>query len=585
MKDFYHIYSRMAFVWAITELYPEKCNVLNVYATYKETNQITIMKRTVAAIFVLLTGFLIFYLALPVINYRFTGFAVILIFLILLLNLLTAKAYTSNNKLKFKFGSLQKILFRIIPILLIYVMVVPFVTSAPIFYNQSYRELIGEVKTGNEMANHIAPIAINKVRVVDEELASLLGEKIIGSDPALGSKSELGEFFIQKVGDDLFWVAPLLHSGFFKWLNNTEGTDGYVMVSATNERDVRLVQHLDGKDIKIKYQPEAFFGSRVDRHAYFNGYASTGLTNFTFEVDDEGKPFWVATKYEKKVGFSGNDADGVVVIDAQTGDLKEYSIADAPAWIDRIQPISFVIDQLSDWGEYVHGYWNWSNEDKLMITEDLTLVYGKDGRPYWYTGVSSVGKDESAVGFVLVDTRTKETTFYKQSGATEYAAQKSAEGKVQEKRYHASLPVPYTINGIPTYVMTLKDGGGLVKMYAMVAIGDYTIVGVGNTMSEALMAYKNVYNMSGNRINPDAVDTRTNLSTTVTRIQSDIKNGNSFYYFTVNGSPKIFIGSSQLSNELPVTKEGDSISISFDNDVEDVINVSTFDNLKLGIKK
>ncbi|QEE48299.1 hypothetical protein FUA48_01515 [Flavobacterium alkalisoli] len=543
------------------------------------------MKRTVAAIFVLLTGFLIFYLALPVINYRFTGFAVILIFLILLLNLLTAKAYTTNNKLKFKFGSLQKILFRIVPILLIYVIVLPFVTSAPIFYNQSYRELIGEVKIGNEMANHIAPIAINKVRVVDEKLASLLGEKIIGSDPALGSKSELGEFFIQKVGDDLFWVAPLLHSGFFKWLNNTEGTDGYVMVSATNERDVRLVQNLDGKDIKIKYQPEAFFGSRVDRHAYFNGYATTGLTDFTFEVDDAGKPFWVATKYKKRVGFSGNDADGVVVIDAQTGDLKEYGIADTPAWIDRIQPISFVIDQLSDWGEYVHGYWNWSNEDKLMITEDLTLVYGKDGRPYWYTGVSSVGKDESAVGFVLVDTRTKETTFYKQSGATEYAAQKSAEGKVQEKRYHASLPVPYTINGIPTYVMTLKDGGGLVKMYAMVAIGDYTIVGVGNTMSEALMAYKNVYNMSGNRINPDAVDTRTNLSTTVTRIQSDIKNGNSFYYFTVNGSPKIFIASSQLSNELPVTKEGDSISISFDNDVEDVINVSTFDNLKLGIKK
>lgn len=543
------------------------------------------MKRTVAAIFVLLTGFLIFYIALPVINYRFTGFAVILIFLILLLNLLTAKAYTTNNKLKFKFGSLQKILFRIVPILLIYVIVLPFVTSAPIFYNQSYRELIGEVKTGNEMANHIAPIAINKVRVVDEQLASLLGEKIIGSDPALGSKSELGEFFIQKVGDDLFWVAPLLHSGFFKWLNNTEGTDGYVMVSATNERDVRLVQHLDGKDIKIKYQPEAFFGSRVDRYAYFNGYATTGHTNFTFEVDDTGKPFWVATKYKKRIGFSGNDADGVVVIDAQTGDLKEYDIANAPVWIDRIQPISFVIDQLSDWGEYVHGYWNWSNEDKLMITEDLTLVYGKDGRPYWYTGVSSVGKDESAVGFVLVDTRTKETTFYKQSGATEYAAQKSVEGKVQEKRYHASLPVPYTINGIPTYVMTLKDGGGLVKMYAMVAIGDYTIVGVGNTMSEALMAYKNVYNMSGNRINPDAVDTRTNLSTTVTRIQSDIKNGNSFYYFTVNGSPKIFIGSSQLSNELPVTKEGDSISISFDNDVEDVINVSTFDNLKLGIKK
>lgn len=543
------------------------------------------MRKPMAVIFVLLIGFLIFYIALPVINYRFTGFAVVLIFLIVLGNLLTAQVNASKDKVKFKFSKLQRFLFWLIPILLVYVTVLPFVTSAPIFHNESYRELIGKVETGNTMSNHIAPISIDKVRVVDEELASLLGEKIIGSDPALGSKSELGEFFIQKVGDDLFWVAPLLHSGFFKWLNNTEGTDGYVMVSATNERDVRLVQKLNGKDIKIKYQPEAYFGSRVDRHAYFNGYATAGVTDFTFEVDDEGNPFWVATKYDKEVGFSGNDAVGVVVIDAQNGAIKEYSIADTPLWIDRIQPISFVIDQLSDWGEYVHGYWNWSNEDKLMITEDLTLVYGKDGRPYWYTGVSSVGKDESAVGFVLVDTRTKETTFYKQSGATEYAAQKSAEGKVQEKRYHASLPVPYTINGIPTYVMTLKDGGGLVKMYAMVAIGDYTIVGVGNTMPEALMAYKNVYNMSGNRINPDAEDTRTNLTTIISRIQSDIKNGNSFYYFTVDGSPKIFIGSSQLSNELPVTKEGDSITISFDNDVEDVINVSTFDNLKLGIKK
>ena len=368
-------------------------------------------------------------------------------------------------------------------------------------------------------------------------------------------------------------------------MNNKAGTEGYVMVSATNERDVKLVQTLNGKDLKIKYQPEAFFGSNVERHAYFNGYMTTGLEDFNFEIDDNGKPYWVATKYDKKVGFSGDDAKGVILIDAQTGEISDYTIADTPKWVDRIQPISFVIKQLNDWGEYIHGYWNWSNEDKLMITEDLTLVYGEDGRPYWYTGVSSVGKDESNIGFVLVDTRTKETHLYHQSGATEYAAQSSAEGKVQEKGYHASLPVPYTINGIPTYVMTLKDEGGLVKMYAMVAIGDYTIVGVGNTMRETLMSFKNVYNMAGNRINPDAKDNRTSMKTVVTRIQSDIKNGNSFYYFTVNGNAKIFIGSSQLSNELPVTVVGDSISISFDNDTEEVIDVSSFDNLKLGVKK
>ena len=543
------------------------------------------MRKPLVVVVLLLVGFLLFYLGMPVINYGFTGFAAILFILTVAFCFLTANFITANKKVGITFTKVQKGGFAVAFLLFLYITLMPLITSAPMWRSEAYREMIGEVKAGNKLTNHIAPIAINKVRVVDENLAYLLGEKILGSDPALGSKSELGEFFIQKVGDQLYWVAPLQHSGFFKWLNNTEGTEGYVMVSATNERDVKLIQNLKGKDLKIKYQPGAFFGSLVERHAYFNGYATTGLADFNFEIDDNGKPYWVATKYRKEVGFSGDDATGIVLIDAQTGDITDYTIANAPKWVDRIQPISFVIEQLSDWGEYVHGYWNWSNEEKLMITEDLTLVYGEDGKAYWYTGVSSVGKDESNIGFVLVDTRTKETTLYKQSGATEYAAQRSAEGKVQEKGYTASLPVPYTINGIPTYVMTLKDGGGLVKMYAMVAIGDYTIVGVGNTMRETLMSFKNVYNMAGNRINPDAKDTRTTLKTVVTRIQSDIKNGNSFYYFTLNGNPKIFIGSSQLSNELPVTIVGDSVNVSFDTDNEEVIDVSTFDNLKLGTKK
>ncbi|WP_294821768.1 hypothetical protein [uncultured Flavobacterium sp.] len=541
------------------------------------------MNKIAAVIIIAIIGFLFFYFGLPVISYGFSGFAFILIFLIVQYILFTGFA-ASGKKLVTKFTGVHKALFIIGGMLLFYVTLLPLIVSAPMFHAQSYRKMIGKVHSGKEIANHIAPISINKVRVVDEELAHLLGEKILGSDPALGSKSELGEFFIQKVGNDLYWVAPLLHSGFFKWLNNSEGTEGYVMVSATNERDVKLVQNLNGKDLKIKYQPGAYFGSYVERKLYFSGYAATGLTDYSFEIDDSGKPYWVATKYAKEVGFGGNDATGVVLLDAQTGDIKEYSITDAPKWVERIQPIAFVIDQLSDWGEYVHGYWNFSNENKLMITEDLTLVYGDDGRSYWYTGVSSVGKEESAVGFVLVDTRTKEATMYNQSGATEYAAQRSAEGKVQEKGYRASLPVPYNINGIPTYVMTLKDGGGLVKMYAMVAIGDYTIVGVGNTMRETLMSYKNVFNMAGNRINPDAADNRKTLNTVVKRIQSDIKNGNSFYYFTVDGNPKIFIGSSQLSNELPVTSAGDSIRISFDTDNEEVIDVSTFDNLAIGRK-
>ena len=59
------------------------------------------------------------------------------------------------------------------------------------------------------------------------------------------------------------------------------------------------------------------------------------------------------------------------------------------------------------------------------------------------------------------------------------------------------------------------------------------------------------------------------------------KNGNSFYYFKVKDYPNIFVGSSQISNQLPVTMIGDSVSISFDVDMEAVIDVSSFKNLNL----
>ena len=539
------------------------------------------MKSIKIILLVIILTFLLFYINLPVINYGFIELPIILLLIIFLVIVFTTRFKVISDKKISVLEKPKKIFFIISAIIVFYILVFPLFTSLPMFRSDAYKKLLGKVTDGKAIANHIAPISIDEIRVVDEDLAYLLGEKVLGSQPALGSQVELGKFCIQKVGKDLFWVAPLLHSGFFKWLNNQEGTNGYVMVSATNERDVKLVQNNAGIPIKIKYQHEAFFGSHIERHLYCNGYATVGLTDYTFEIDDNGKPFWVVTKYDKKVGFAGNDATGIVVVDAQTGTMTNYLIKNAPQWVDRIQPINFIENQLNDWGEYVNGYWNFSNSNKLQITEGLTLVYGKNNKSYWYTGLTSVGKDESAVGYVLVDTRTKETTFYKQSGATEIAAQGSAEGKVQEKKYKSSLPIPYNINNIPTYVMTLKDDGGLVKMYAMVAISDYTIVGVGNSMRETLTSFKSVYNMTGSKINASSLSNKKSLKSVITRIQNDVKNGNSFYYFTTKNYPNIFVGSSQVSNQLPLSVVGDSINLTFDIDNEEVIDVSSFENTSM----
>jgi len=539
------------------------------------------MKKLRNAILVLVAAGILVYSYMPTVNFGFTGFAILLMVLIgvwILLNNPFSITQGANNQPKLKLGKPGKVSFILLIVLGLYITAVPFITSSALLRTNEYRSLIGKVETESNLSSHMLPISIEKIRVVDQSLAQLLGDKVLGSQSALGSQVTLGTFNIQKVNKDLYWVAPLMHSGFFKWQKNMQGTNGYVMVNACNERDVKLVQEINGKKVYIKYQSEAYFNDNLERYLYFHGYWHVGLTDYSFEIDDAGTPYWVVTKYKKTIGFAGDNAKGVVIVNAQTGEIKEYSIENTPTWVDRIQPGNFIEQQLNDWGEYVKGYWNFSNEGKLKITEPVSMVYGEDNNAYWYTGLTSVGADESTVGFVLVNTRTKKAVWYKQSGATEFAAQNSAKGKVQEKGFSASSPIPYNINNIPTYVMTLKDNGGLVKMYAMVAIEDYTIVGVGNSLNEALMAYKNAFNQSGNKIKTKSKTVVNLAKSIITRINGDVKNGNTYYYFTMKNYPKIFIGSSQISNEFPVTIPGDSVTVTFDNDNQEIIDVSTFKN-------
>ena len=543
------------------------------------------MKNILKVLLIILIVFLLFYSQMPVLRYGFSQIGIIVLILSVVLFLLSTsvKFVQNGNEIGMVRGkktvpSWIKYLFIAS---LFYVIFLPFITSSPLFHAQKYQQLIGKVNIGKKISDHITPISLDEVRIVDKNLANLVGEKVLGNQPALGSQVELGEFCIQKVNNRLVWVAPLEHSGFFKWFSNSEGTPGYVTVSVTNERDVKLVQTIQNKPIKVKYQEGAFLFDNLHRHVYFNGYSTVGLTDFSFEIDDTGKPFWVITTFEKAIGFGGKNANGIIVVDAQSGDIQQFGLNNVPKWVDRVQPSNFIQAQLDDWGEYVNGYWNFANTDKLQTTESMTLVYGKDNKSYWYTGLTSVGKDESTVGFMLVDTRTKEATYYKQSGATELAAQHSAEGKVQEKGYKATMPIPYNINNIPTYVMALKDNGGLVKMYAMVGINDYTVVGVGNTLRESLTAFKNTYNMTGNKLSGNTPSVKKEVISTIVRIQNDVKNGNSFYYFILKDSPKVFVGSSNISTQLPISQIGDKIKVTYDEDLEKVIDISSFENFNL----
>ena len=521
------------------------------------------------------------FVKLPVLRVDFTSLYYVLAMFFVIAGILNIvfdreeQRFTITNKRNFKIA---------IGILAIAV-VLPTLASTPIIRAKAYRNLLGTVKE-SEFTKDVSPVNVNEIRIVDEDMAMKLGDKKLGEVPAIGSVSKLGEFHIQKVKDKLYWVAPLVHRDFIKWVTNMSGTNGYVMVSANDPQDVKLVQKANGEDVKIVYQPDAYILQDLHRHVYINGGMSKGMADYTLEIDDNGKPYWVVSLYEHKVGFGGANVNGTAIVDTKTGETKFYSIKDTPEWVDRIQPESFVVDQINSWGVYVNGFINSVISEKgvLKATEGTSLVYGDDDRSYWYTGITSAGGDESTIGFMLVDSRTKEAKLYKQPGATEMAAMKSAEGSVQEKNYEATFPVMYNILGQPTYVSSLKDKAGLVKRVVFVSVEDYNIVGVGRDKAEAMKNYKDALESGGSSLEIDESDEfDKELEGTVKRIAADTKNGNTVYYLTLDTDEgNIFYATSKISKELPLTKEGDKIKITFSKDEKDVIEIDEFDNYNIG---
>ena len=515
---------------------------------------------------------------LPVIRLDFTSLFTVLSMFFIIAGILDMMLDKGDRTSK-----LAKNNFYIAILLIVYITVVPFITSSPILHSRAYKNLLGEVKVSN-FAKDVSPVSVNDIRLVDEDMAMKLGDKKLGEIPSIGSISKLGKFHIQSVNGELYWVSPLVHRDLIKWFNNMEGTKGYVMVSASNPQDVRLVQEVNGKKINIVYQPDAYLHQDLKRHMYLKGYVNVGMTDFNLEIDDNGNPFWVVTLYDHAVGYSGSNAIGVATVNPQNGDIKSYDIDNAPKWIDRIQPEEFVVNQINDWGTYVKGFLNSviSEEGVLVSTEGTSLVYGKDGKSYWYTGITSAGSDDSTIGFMLVNTRTKEAKLYKQPGATETAAMVSASGKVQEKNYEATFPVMYNILDKPTYVISLKDKAGLVKMIAFVSVEDYTIVGIGETKEDAFRNYREQLKSKGNKLTIEDLTSQEVKTGVITRINSDVSEGNTYYYFTIDSNKDvIFIVSSKISNEIPITKEGDKVKVIYEKGQKGSIDITEFNNLEI----
>ena len=420
-------------------------------------------------------------------------------------------------------------------------------------------------------------VTFGKIPLVDYETASQLGDKQLGKVQGLGSQYNINaDYTLVTAMDKLYRVSPLEYQDLYKWFQNrSTGIPGYVRVNVNDLNDVKLIELTQG----IRYAPSAFFQEDLMRHVRF-AYRTEILSDFSFEIDESGHPYYVISVIEPQIGFfSGWDAVGVIVVDAVSGDMIKYGLDDVPAWIDRVQPTDLAWYQIDNWGYYVNGFFNtlFGRKDVIQTTDGFNFVV-IDGQVHVYSGMTSVGADRSIVGFALINLRTKAATYYQVGGAYEYSAMSSAQGQVQDLGYSATFPVLLNFEGEPTYFMSLKDNEGLIKQYAMVSVTDYSVVGVGNSVEAVKTVYRQRLVEAGILEAPEI--TTTTLEVTITRIASAIVGGQSTYYLTVAEDPRLFVVDVNLSPEIVLSQVGDSVKLTIKTDVPGItITVLGFDNL------
>ncbi len=539
------------------------------------------MKKEMKWKLLLILGILLFlliinYFVLLPINIRYTEtFIVVLLFALLIyllfgLNVLKKRYINVQNQMVLTATINDKAAYVLIGAFLL--VVVYSISSTPLFFSKQYKSLIGEVEE-RDFISDFEVVSNDELPIVDYTYASKLGDKKLGTDRGLGSEFHVGTFTDITVNGEMKMVAPLEFNDFFKWLNNGT-TPGYVIVDKITG-DVELVTEIGGTKLALKYLDSAYFQNDLKRHVYFNGNMDDRLYDFNFEIDDEGNPYYIVTKTHKTIGINGgDDVKSVIVVDIQTGEMKEYKPEDVPSWVDTVYPNELCLKQLDDWGLYVHGFFNtlFGEKDIVRNTEGTRVVLN-NGNLYHYTGMTSAGNDDSTVGFAFINMRTKETTFYKMTGATEQAAMRSAEGKVENFGYTASFPIPTNINDIPTFFTPLKDSSGLIKQYAFINIEDFSVVGTGETITGAMEAYLQAMNKDYIGNEEDAKE----ITGTIIRVGFDIRDGITNYYYMLEGDLNLYYGSSSISMEMNITNVGDQVSMTVNNG-----KIIKFDNLAIG---
>lgn len=422
-----------------------------------------------------------------------------------------------------------------------------------------------DVRDG-DFAADIQEVNYNSIPVIDRDSAALLGNRTLGEIPDYVSQFEISGMYSQiNYKGRPVRVSPLNYADLFKWFFNKDtGIPAYVMVDMASQ-DTQVVR----LDQPMYYSESDPLERNIDRYVQLK-YPLYMFEEKSFEVDDDGTPYWICPVQTRTIGlFGGETISRVVLVNASTGECQDLAIEDVPQWVDRAYPSNLLIQQYNWFGSLSRGWLNsWLGQSGVVQTtpgRDGELGYNyiaKDDDVWVYTGVTSATADNSIVGFVLVNQRTAEARFYSVAGATEASAMASAEGQVQNLRYNATFPLLLNINGQPTYFMALKDSAGLVKKFAMLDIQRYQNVAVGDTVQDAQKSYKSLLATNG-VLNGDSGLSKQSATGTIKTIAQAVVDGNSHFYLTLEGDTHIYDCPLPTLIEVVGYGVGDKVTISY----------------------
>lgn len=526
-------------------------------------------------VLVLAAAGLYYYIVLPPINIHAPGFWWFVIFVLgvaaicsLLFGLeelgrrekYTNKGRKQSYELKYK-SDFAKYLSRVLMaavVVCVLIFLVGSILSSELVNAKKYQQLI-TVEQRN-FADDIKEVSYDKIPILDKESATNIGNRVMGTMVDMVSQFEVSDRYTQiNYNNKPVRVSPLTYGSLIKWFTNKDkGIPGYIRIDMTTQQ-AECVRLEEG----IKYSTGDHFGRNIYRHLRF-AYPTYMFDDIYFEIDENGTPYWICPVKKYNIGLFGGVTIGrVVLCNAVTGELTDYAVEEVPEWIDKVYSAEMLIGLYDYHGTLKHGYFNsvLGQKDCLRTTDGYNYV-ALDDDVWVYTGITSVGQDESNVGFVLMNQRTMETRYYEISGAEEYSAMSSAEGRVQNLGYKATFPLILNVGGEPTYFMALKDDAGLVKNYAMLNIEKYQTVAIGDTVAECERNY--IKMMADNGITQEPEKEEKDITGKIEKIVPTVVDGNSHYYIVLEGNKTIFDIKVADNPQIIMYEAGDEISLIYE---------------------